>query len=358
MCGRNDDAMSNEPKASKVVWKKLCTIVVTVALMGGTGAGLAYLLWGGSVILNADAIITRQHVAVAAPWQDARVREVFVRPGDRVEAGQKIATVESATILRSLAELAAEKARIGSRAAQLAARKSVVATLLPIAEEHAAQAKDFLSTLQKAGANGLAVSKTLQEMMAAHVQASDRLLSLKAEQGSLESEAEANQKALAQVSAAYDDLQRAYDNGALLAPVSGVVGANVATVGEVLSGAKDKVASIYTGPSFVLAYIPDSYWFDLAEGQKVAVKSRGQMVVGSIEKVLPVTEALPPEFQVPNKVRGRGQLVRVAIPDNDASFAIDQKSVVTSCYFQNCGTGLGEAVRASIPILISLRRSW
>jgi hypothetical protein len=60
--------------------------------------------------------------------------------------------------------------------------------------------------------------------------------------------------------------------------------------------------------SFVLAYIPESYLFDVEEGQKVAVKARGQMVVGYIEKVLPVTEALPPEFQLPNKTRGRYRL--------------------------------------------------
>jgi hypothetical protein len=118
--------------------------------------------------------------------------------------------------------------------------------------------------------------------------------------------------------------------------------------GEVLNGGKDRIANIYTGPSFVLAYIPESYLFDVEEGQKVAVKARGQTVAGYIEKVLPLTEALPPEFQLPNKTRGRGQLVQVALPDSN-TFAIDQKSQITSCYFQSCGTGLSEAVRAGIP---------
>ena len=103
---------------------------------------------------------------------------------------------------------------------------------------------------------------------------------------------DANKKALDQVSAAYNDLQSAYNNGVLYAPVSGYIGANVAMGGAVLSGGKDRIANIYTGPSFVLAYIPESYLFDVEEGQKVAVKARGQMVAGYIEKVLPVTEAL------------------------------------------------------------------
>jgi multidrug resistance efflux pump len=305
--------MSKELQASKIGWKKLRRVVLTTMLLGGIGAAVAYVLSGDSVLLSADGIVTRQRIAVAAPWQDARVRDVYVRPGDKVEAGQKIATVESATMLRSLAELAAEKARISSRIAQLNARKGVVTTLMPLAEQSVIQTEGFLNALQKAGTNGLTVSKNLQEMTSASVQASERHLSLKAEQGSLEVEADANKKALDQVSAAYNDLQSAYNNGVLYAPVSGYIGANVAMVGEVLSGGKDRIANIYTGPSFVLAYIPESYLFDVEEGQKVAVKARGQMVAGYIEKVLPVTEALPPEFQLPNKTRGRGQLVQVAL---------------------------------------------
>jgi multidrug resistance efflux pump len=344
--------MSKELQTSKLAWTKLRRVLLTAVTLGGIGAGAWYLVSGDAVMLSADAIVTRQRVAVAAPWQDARVREVDVRPGDRVEAGQKIATVESATISRSLAELAAEKARIGGRVAQLEGRRTVVTTLLPLAETSATEAQAFLNKVQNAGANGLAVSKTLVELTAASVQASERSLSLKAEQVSLEIEMKANKTALEQVSAAYDDLERTYGNGILYAPVSGYVGANVAMVGEVLSGGNDRIASIYTGPSFVLAYIPESYLFDVEEGQKVAVKTRGQTIVGDVEKVLPVTEALPPEFQLPNRARGRGQLVRIALLDK-AQFPIDQKAHVTGCLFENCKTGVSGAVKAATPALRS-----
>jgi len=177
--------MSKDLQTSKLAWTKLRRVLLTAATLGGIGAGAWYLVSGDAVMLSADAIVMRQRVAVAAPWQDARVREVYVRPGDRVEAGQKIATVESATISRSLAELAAEKARIGGRVAQLEGRRTVVTTLLPLAQSSAAEAQAFLNKVQSAGANGLAVSKTLAELAALSVQASERSLSLKAEQVSL-----------------------------------------------------------------------------------------------------------------------------------------------------------------------------
>ena len=61
----------------------------------------------------------------------------------------------------------------------------------------------------------------MAELTAARVQASERFLSLKAEQGSLELETKATKAALDEVSAAYDDLQRTYEKGVLHAPVSG-----------------------------------------------------------------------------------------------------------------------------------------
>ena len=183
-------------------------------------------------------------------------------------------------------------------------------------------------------------------MLTASVQAADRLLSMQAEQSSLAVEIEANKKALEQISNAYDNLQHSYDNGNLYAPVGGHIGSTVAMVGEVLSPGKDEIANIYTGDSYVLAYIPDSYWLKVQDGRNVAVKVRGQTVAGRIESVLPVTDALPPEFQLPTKARGRGQLVRVALNSDNNDIAVGQKAVVTNCYFRNCRFNLSGMIAA------------
>ncbi len=344
--------MNKELQASKVGWKKLRKLAITATIVVGIGTATAYIFGGGVVFLNADGLVTSRRVAIAAPWQDARIREVYVRPGDSVAANQKIAVVESGAMLRSLSDLAAEKARMSSRLAQLEARKTVVNMILPLAEANSAQAESFLGAIEKAGANGLAVSKTLQEMTSARMQASERFLSLQAEQASLEVEIEVNRKAFNQVSSVYEDLQRSYGDGVLRAPASGLIGSNVAMVGEVLSAGKDKVASIYTGTRFVLAYIPETYMLNLEKGQKVVVNSRGQSVDGHVEKVLPVTEALPPEFQLPNRVRGRGQLVRIELPEKN-NFAIDQKVQVTTCYLK-CEASVPAMVFGIVPSLRSI----
>jgi multidrug resistance efflux pump len=348
--------MSNELQASQVKWKRFRRFLYSTALAAGTVAIGAYVLAGGSVLLDADGLVTRRSVAVASPWPDARVRQVDVRPGDWVEAGQKIAVVESAAMSRSLADLAAEKARVSSRLAQLEARKTVVSALLPLASANADQTGDFLGTLKKAQTKGLVVSRSMQQMTDAKLQAMDKLFTLQAEESSLETEINSNRDALRQVSGAYGDLQQIYGSGILTAPASGYIGSKVAMVGEVLASGRSDVANIYTGPNYVLAYIPENYLFEVEEGQKVSVKARGRVVTGEIEKVLPVTEALPPEFQLPNRVRGRGQLVRVALSDHQ-NFAVDQKIHLTSCYLESCRLGVSEVIQAVIPGSLRAKRN-
>ena len=92
--------MSNQLQASQVKWKRLRKLVLTTMLVGSAGALSIYALGGGSLMLDADGMVTRRTVAVASPWPDARIREIDVRPGDWVEAGQRIAVVDSAAMSR------------------------------------------------------------------------------------------------------------------------------------------------------------------------------------------------------------------------------------------------------------------
>lgn len=68
--------MSNELKASNVAWRKVRRTLTMMVLFVGVGGLAFHFLWGGSVLLSADGLVTRNSVAVASPWQDSRVREI------------------------------------------------------------------------------------------------------------------------------------------------------------------------------------------------------------------------------------------------------------------------------------------
>ncbi len=325
---------------SRVRWKRLRSLVLIAIGVAITGAIAIHLISGGVVLLKASGLVTREHIAVGAPYLETRVRQVFVRPGDRVEAGQKIAVVESTSISRTLAELAVEKARLDTRIGAIEARQTAIGMLLPTAEANATQAQDYLAKLSGARRNGLVVDKLLTDMTSAAFAAAEKHESLKAERVSLAGELDAYHNALKQVSDTYDSLQQAYAGGTLYAPVTGYVGNKIMSAGAVFGPGGGDIATIYTGPSFILAYLPDSYLLDLSVGQRVHVRSYTQSIVGLVEELLPMTDAMPPEFQLPGDVRQRGQVFKISIPD-EASIPLDQKVKISACYFNMCDSGPG-----------------
>jgi multidrug resistance efflux pump len=333
-------APSASLNVSQVRWSRLRNLVLIAISLAVTGTILVYLISGGVVLLKASGMVTREHIAIGAPFQETRVRQVFVRPGDRVEAGQKIALVESTSVSRTLAELAVEKARLNTRIGAIETRQAAIGTLLPAAEANATQAQAYLDKISGASRNGLVVDKLLTDMTSAAFAAAEKHQSLKAERVSLAGELATYQNALKEVSDTYESLQRAYAGGALYAPVAGYVGSKVMSAGAVLGSGGSDIATIYTGPSFILAYLPDSYLFDLKAGQRVYVRSYAQSIVGVVEDLLPVTDAMPPEFQIPGDVRQRGQVFKISIPEG-ISLPLDQKVKISTCYFNMCDSGAG-----------------
>jgi len=337
---------TTEPlSASRLSWTRLRRLLLNCGLLVCAVGGTVFYVNGGvsGIMLHADGFVLRERVAIA-PTFEGRVAEVFVRPGDHVEEGQKIAVVKSVAISRSLADLAAEKARLMGKVTELQARRQVITDTLPFAKSSATQTAVYLNDLNHARTEGLAVDKSLQEMTTAALVAFEHVASLKAELGSLSAELEADQIALGQAASAYDELSTTYANGVLYAPASGDIGASVAPIGQALSAAGTSVADIFTGQSFVLAYVRDAYLASLSEGAAVGVVTRNETLSGLIDRILPLTEALPSDFQTPNRTVERGRLVRVVLTDpNHHRLAIGQRVKVRTCFVADCHAGVLDA---------------
>jgi multidrug resistance efflux pump len=293
------------------------------------------------IVLRADGLVLRERVAVA-PAFEGRITQVFVRPGDHVEEGQRIAVVKSVSINRTLADLAVEKARLMSKIAELEARRQIIIDTLALAKSSADETASYLNDLNKARAAGLAINKSVQQMTSASLSASEHVASLLAEQRSLSAELDADRTALTQAASAYDELSATYADGVLYASASGDIGASVAPLGQALSTGSGGVADIFTGESFVLAYLPDAYLFEVSEGQTVGVRTRNEVLNGRIDRILPLAESLPSDLQAPNRMLERGRLVRIALIDPN-QLPVDQRVQVTTCFLADCHVGVLQA---------------
>ncbi|HEY0121574.1 MAG TPA: multidrug transporter [Rhizobium sp.] len=327
--------MSDDLRVSHLRWRRLRNFLLVIFGLVGGGIATGHLLSGSIVLLDVDGVVARDRVAIASPFSETRIRDVFVRPGDHVTAGQKIAVVESTSVSASLASLAVEKAKLSNSLAEIEARQSAVEALLPTAEAAAKQVKTSLDRISRANANGIVPDKTLTDMTSTNLTTADKLLSLRAEQASLAKQIASQQDALRDVTASYEQFRKSYADGVLHAPVGGFVGSKVEPAGSVLNSDKSTITEIFTGPNYVFAYLPASYEFTIKAGERVKIKTSSRWTVGTIESLLPLTDALPPEFQLPTKVRERGQLVKVALP-TDADFPLGEKILLSGCYFDSC----------------------
>jgi multidrug resistance efflux pump len=297
--------------------------VLVLALIGL--AILNYAL-GDAVVLRADGMVVRNHHAVAATYP-AKVAEVFVKAGDRVEEGQVLAKLESAQILKDIAQLSLQFADVTARDAQIKIRAATTRRLMPLAQRHADQAASAVQRYDTM--KGLIPTDKQDLALGSEYTTAARLAELKSEQAIIEQQLPLMQSAQQRAERALLQLDSFYDHGSIRAPIGGLVGAKVPLSGQVAEFG-NALFDVYGERAAVLAYLPQMYLFPLSVGQKVEVRAGRTQAIGTIEAILPVADALPPEFQNMFRPRDRERLVRIALPE-DTSFAVSQKIRVSGC---------------------------
>lgn len=334
----------------RMSWRRLAGLLLIAA-----GAGAASIYFSESMLmLSADGLVLRERLVAAAPYE-ARVKQVLVRSGDYVHAGETIAVLESATIARSLADLAAQRVQLVGRVAHLEARRIALDALLPIAKTNDARVRALLGELEQIRERGMTNVAHLQQITSDAYVAKERLETLRAEQMSANEELQQNRSALAELDAAYQSLKSVYADGVLVAGASGTVGPAIAAAGEVVVPGHN-VLEIYTGRPFVVAYLPDGAINSVEEGERVQVSAAGRRANATVEKILPMAETLPPELQKPAQARESSQLLRIALTD-EHDFATRQRVRVTGCHTSDCAA-LGDAAIAAAITAFTRLSGW
>lgn len=286
---------------------------------------------GDAIILRADGMVVRNRYAVAATFP-AKVSQVYVTEGDTITAGQVLAKLESADILKDIAQLSVQYADISARDAQIKIRAATNQDLLPLAEQHARQTAQAVQ--QYKSMKGLIPTGRQDQALGSEYTTAARLAELKNEAAVIEKQLPLVDVARQKAEGALTQLDNFYDDGKVRAPAAGVVGTKVPVPGEVVRFG-DVLFDVYGDQSQVLAYLPEMYLFPIGPGQKVEISGGRTSAVGVISAVLPVADALPPEFQNTFRPRDRGQLVRIAVPA-DVKFAVSQKISISGCAFGWC----------------------
>lgn len=307
------DGHGNQPRGRTDSWGRR----VYVALLALLALFIGYHAVGDRLVLEAEGLVLRERTVVA-PTSVSRVERVFVRPGQPVEAGDALLQTGSIELLSRIADLATRRAALAEREAQRRGRLTIVRDLIPLAEQRAAEVDREAAGLAALRISGLVEAGRLGDVRSDLHGAASQLASLTSEERALERELAAIDAAGREAAFAVENLEAHYGGGLIYAARAGSVGETVPAPGEVFV-AGEAMLSVHSGRPYVLAYLPDRYLFGIEPGLRVMVRGGRVTAAGRVSELLPVSQALPPEFRNVYRPEGRRQLVRIDF-DGDPPF--------------------------------------
>ena len=291
--------------------QRLWTRWIYIAAVAGFALWLGDMFFGSFFYFKSDGMVLATRATIATEFP-ARIRTISVREGHTVDAGATVVAVTSQQVAESIARLTAEFATQRARLSELRVRRQVVASIIALAADRAEVARETRGELEKLHRRGLLPIIKRNSAIDSEFRSLRDLESLTAERGAIEGEIAGLEKAVAEVDTALKDLRALYDGGQLRAPVGGIVGQLHVAQGAVIQ-AGEPIMDLYSGPRYVLAYIPTGTLYSIAPGDRVSVRFGLHELGGTIERIEPIAAALPREFQKAFRPLERAQLARIAL---------------------------------------------
>ena len=316
------DALRTEQRR---VTNKTGRLVYLAMLLALLTTGLNFL-FGDLVFFRASGLVLWEKTTVSATYL-ARVEEVKVTPGQAISAGTPILRLQSTKILERFADLSSKKAALTAKAAEFKIRAETASRLLPLAEKREYETAKMLKKMYDLSIARVATLARYADALRSRFDAQRSFVEIEAQNRTLKDELTAVDAARADAELALTKLRDHYADGVVTAPVSGAIGTSVPSRGDVYQPG-ETILEVYSGKAYVLAYLPRRYLFGVETGTQVKVKSGRLSATGVITDILPVTVALPKEFQNSFTPRDRSQLARISF-DEVPPFPLHAKVLLT-----------------------------
>jgi multidrug resistance efflux pump len=302
--------LPNEPRSQRLMvirWLYLTTVLVGAIW-------LINFFVGDRLLFRSEGLVLGEPAVVAAEFT-VTLRDVLVREGETVEAGETVAVVSSQAVAETIARLAADVAVRTVRQSELRIRREVIDAMIPLAENREKFASDTRKEFEGLLDRRYVPLNQHSTAIENEFRSFQDLQSLKSEKRVVESELGNLEAVLAEAQTAISDLRRVYRNGRLTSPLAGVVTRLAADKGSVVR-AGEPIIELSGSRRFVLAYLPTGTLYKVKEGDEVSVNSGLQTSAGIIMRVEPFAVALPREFQRAFTPVERQQVIRIEfLPD-------------------------------------------
>jgi len=210
------------------------------------GVWMFDVFFGANIYLRGEGLVLGQPAVLAAEY-NVTVRDVWVKEGDRVAAGQVVVQIASQQIAEARARLSSEAAARAARLADMDVRREVVTATLAAAEHREAVALESKNQLDESYKKGLLPALTRTAAAEQAYRGQKDAEALRAEKRALTDQMKMLTVATEQADLALSDLLDLYDQGKLHAPMTGTVSTVLANRGAV----------VRAGATLLLKWFPD-----------------------------------------------------------------------------------------------------
>jgi multidrug resistance efflux pump len=259
---------------------------------------LANFFFGDMLYLRSEGLVVGQPSVVAAEFP-VTVRDLLVREGEHVKAGQVAAVVTSQEVLETIARLSADIAARQVRLGELRIRDQTTDAMLALAENRDNVATGTRKEFERLVQQGYQSLDKRTAALESEYRSRQDLETLKAEKRSVDEELRILSAVLGEAESALRDLRGNYDEGRLRVSIDGIVSRLSVDKGAVVR-AGEPLIEIYGLPHYTVA-----------AGDPVEISTGLQTMRGTIVRVEPFAAALPREFQRSFIPVERQQVIRV-----------------------------------------------
>jgi HlyD family secretion protein len=273
---------------------------IAAAVVVGCAAIAAYVLRGPAVTAAIPGMVRQTEIRVA-PEITGRLASLAVAPGQHVRKGDVLARLDNPELTASVGEAKAaaasakaDKDRIyaGVREEEVA----IAAESVKTAEANLVLAEQQNVRKAALSAKSFASRQELDESLASLAKARADLDLKRAQYAAANAGPTAEERALADAKVALTeatvaDLQAKLDKTTLAAPVDGVVGIQVAEIGEIMSPGKPVMALEVDGGRWFVFTLREDFMTGIAVGKTIALTTDdGRRIEARVSELRPLGE--------------------------------------------------------------------
>ena len=299
------DNLQNEIRKRGRLWGRW----VYLALVLGLVCWVGDTFFGNYIYLRAEGLVLRERVVLATQYP-AAVVELRVREGWNVTKGERLAQLRSQNVEESLAKLHAQLASVITHATELSIRNTVNNALYPLAQRRYEIARIARINSEGLVSQGLLAANRRSDLVKDEVAGAESQAQLAAERDVIAREAADVKAAVESSRSAIGRLTELYGDGVVNSPVDGIIGSLDVSEGSVVREA-EPIMEIFSGPPFVLAYVPEGALYDVRVGDLISISVGFATYKGDVSQIYDLAGQLPKEFQQTFQPVNRARLIRV-----------------------------------------------